>query len=118
MSSENIMLQTMKIIASEKGGRLWRNNSGAYLNEQGRFVRYGLGNESKKINDIFKSSDLIGIKPVVITESDVGKTLGIFWAREIKAPGWKFTGTPRETAQKNFIDLVNRLGGDADFYSG
>ena len=42
---------------------LWRNNSGAFKDETGRMVYYGLGVISKKQNSRIKSSDLTGIWP-------------------------------------------------------
>lgn len=107
----------VKLEASVKKCRLWRNNSGA-LPTPGGFMRFGLGNESEAINKQFKSSDLIGIRPVKITEEHLGKTIGQFLCREVKAGDWKYSATPREIAQKNFIDLINLMGGDAAFANG
>lgn len=101
--------------AALKGCILWRNNVGCLIDKNGRPVRYGLNNISKKANDEYKSSDLIGIKKVTITQDMVGKTIGVFMAREVKRQGWKYKGTEAEKAQKRFIDLVNELGGDACF---
>ena len=97
----------VRLLASQAGARLWRNNVGVLKDERGVPVRYGLANESSKINSVLKSSDLVGIS------AD-----GQFMAREVKAPGWYYTGTKRESAQLNFIELINKLGGDAKFTTG
>ncbi len=94
---------------------LWRNNSGAFEDSTGRFVRYGLANESKKINEYLKSSDEIGGTPIVITPEMVGKTVFVFTSIEVKKEGWNYAGTDREEAQKNWIDLIKKRGGIAGF---
>lgn len=109
-----------RLALSAQGGRAWRNNVGAVdpNDPPDSFLRYGLANDSKQMNDVLKSSDLIGIKPVLVTPQHVGSTIGQFWARECKYPGWRYTAKGREPAQLNFINLVNRLGGDAAFTNG
>ena len=97
----------IRIEAAEAGVLLWRNNVGALQDDRGNWVRYGLANDSKAINERIKSSDLVGIRPN-----------GQFIAREVKAPGWRYTGTDREQAQLRFINLVNEKGGDACFATG
>lgn len=102
--------------AARQGGILWRNNSGACTDSTGRQIRYGLGNVSQQVNKVMKSSDLIGITPVVITQAHVGATAGIFTAEEIKSPTWKFRESDeRAVAQFNFIKKVQSLGGIARF---
>lgn len=113
--SEAAIQNKVRIEASKKGLRLWRNNVGACMDENGNHVRYGLANDSKKMNDLIKSSDLIGIKPVLIEPYHVGQVLGQFVAREIKAGNWSYSGTAREEAQLRFLELVTALGGDASF---
>lgn len=113
--SEASVVARRRLAAAERGGRAWRNNCGAYKDERGNFIRYGLCNDSAELNKRVKSSDLIGIEPVLITPEMVGTTLGRFFAEECKRPGWKYTGTAHEKAQLAFLQLVNALGGRGEF---
>lgn len=102
--------------ASQKGCRLWRNNSGVLTNpETGVPVRFGLCNDSPKLSKYMASSDLIGVRPVLIGPEHVGKVVGQFLAREVKQASWKYKHTEREQRQAAFIALVRSLGGDAAF---
>lgn len=93
--------------------RLWRNNVGAFYHKK-TLIRYGLANESKKLNEKLKSADLIGIRPILITEEHVGKIIGQFVSCEIKSPNVRLKNdNARLQAQKNWMDLINSLGGDA-----
>jgi hypothetical protein len=116
--TESAAQANVRLEASQKGARLWRNNLGATTDSRGNFFRYGLANDSAAVNKTMKSSDLIGILPIVILPEHVGHIFGQFLAREMKAPGWKYTGTEREVAQLNFINLINDLGGNAAFATG
>ncbi len=116
--SEARVQDLARLTASKMGWRLFRNNCGALKDETGRIVRYGLCNDTPAMNKRIKSSDLIGIRPVVITPDMVGTTLGQFVAREIKKAGWKYTGTAREKGQLTFGEIVTSLGGDFKFWNG
>lgn len=113
--SESEVQQLIQIEAAKIGLVLMRNNSGALVDKEGRLVRFGLDNTSQERNDKFKSLDLIGCLPIVITPEMVGKTIGVFTAVEVKASEWKFKGDKREKAQKNFMDFINLKGGIAFF---
>ena len=68
------------------------------------------------INEKFKSSDLIGIRPMLVTSEWIGHTVGVFAAIECKESGWKLRpGDARGQAQQRFIDLVRAAGGFAGF---
>lgn len=116
--SEAWAQSAIRLEASEKGVKLWRNNVGALLDKSGRLVRYGLANDSAALNDKIKSGDLIGWRPVVIRQEHVGHMIGQFVSREVKEPGWQYTGTDREQAQLAWANLINAAGGDARFATG
>lgn len=110
--------QPIMLEAPKHGIRLFRNNIGACVDQEGNFVRYGLANMSKAQNQKIKSGDLIGITPTVITQEMVGGTLGVFTSIECKRPGWRWTGTEREQAQLKWAELIISLGGFAQFATG
>jgi hypothetical protein len=116
--SESAVQSKVRIEASHKGLRLWRNNVGVLKDDTGRPVRYGLGNDSPQSNKLLKSGDLIGIRPVLVAPQHLGRTLGQFVSREVKESGWHYTHTEREQAQQRWIDVIVALGGDAAFASG
>lgn len=111
--SEAAVQQQVRLETSRRGARLFRNNNGACRADDGRQIRYGLGNDSQQVNAVMKSSDLIGITPMTIN----GVRYGIFTSYEIKRPGWRYSGTDREIAQNNWLMLVTSLGGIARFIS-
>lgn len=105
MNSESEVQQAVRLEAARMGWLLWRNNSGAGKLENGKFIRWGLANESSAVNRKIKSSDLIGL--------DSG---GLFVAIECKPPGWIYNpNDERERAQMTYIELVIARGGRAGF---
>ena len=115
---ETDVLNRVRLDASDAGWTLFRNNVGACYDKTGRFIRYGLANDSAQLNASLKSSDLIGFRPVVIDPTYLGRTIGQFVALECKAPGWTFRGTARERAQERFLALVTASGGHGRFSTG
>lgn len=110
--TEVSVMQQVRLEATRRGARLFRNNVGV-ATEDGRVIRYGLCNESSQVNNVCKSSDLIGITPVVC---GCGQRYGVFTAYEVKKPTWKFLESDkRAVAQLNFVKLINSLGGIARF---
>lgn len=111
--SEAALQQQVRLEAARRGMWLMRNNSGACEDKDGRMIRYGLCNDSKQMNEQIKSSDLIGITPVVCR---CGWRHGVFTAWECKKPGWHLTpGDKRGQAQLVFIQRVVSLGGIGKF---
>lgn len=123
--SEANVQARVRLEAARKGIHLWRNNSGAgsVVNPKQlcprckplarTFIRWGLGNDSPRVNEVVKSADLIGWRRRLITFDDVGKTIAQFVSRECKREGWRYSGTPEETAQNRWHALVLRDGGDS-----
>lgn len=115
MTTEAQVQAAIRLESMRRNQPLWRNNSGACTDDVGRLIRYGLGNDSAKLNAVWKSSDLIGITPVRIGFEHVGRTFGVFTAIEVKKPGWKAPSNDRERAQSRFLENVGQLGGFGGF---
>lgn len=112
---EAAVMASCRVTASAMGGRLWRNNVGAGWLDNGAYMRWGLANDSKRLNRLFKSSDLIGIVPIRITPEMVGHVIGQFWSVECKRPLWKYDGESRDAEQLRWLEIVTALGGRAEF---
>jgi len=104
--------------APRKGVRLFRNNSGALKDKDGRLVRFGLGNTSAAVNEVLKSPDLIGWRPTLIRDHMVGSLVAQTVLREMKPEDWQFSGTEHERAQLAFMELAIADGADACFCTG
>ena len=117
-TSEAAVQAAVRLEAARKGVRLFRNNVGALIDSRGVPVRYGLANDSKQVNEVMKSADLIGWRPMLIEQRHVGTVVAQFVSRECKHPTWHYTGGDREPAQLAWAQLVTSGGGDAAFCTG
>lgn len=123
-SSEARAQQAVRLQVAQAGAYAWRNNVGATparcpdCGQPQSVIRYGLANESTRLNQRIKSSDLITATPILITPGMVGTTIAQFGAIEVKRPGWKYTGKGREAGQAAWIALINQIGGRAFFSTG
>lgn len=113
--SEAAVQSDVRLEAAAKGIHLFRNNVGVLPDKDGRPVRYGLANDSSRLNKIIKSADLIGWRRVRIEQSHVGSVIAQFVSRECKRGDWKYSGNDHEVAQLAWIKLINANGGDAQF---
>ena len=95
--SEHEIQQRIRLACGRGRVRLWRNNTGALVDQQGRFVRFGLCKGS---------SDLIGLRSLEITPELVGQRIAQFVAMEIKTGSG--TVSPEQRA---FLLLVQQQGG-------
>ena len=97
--SELEIQQRIRLACGRGMVRLWRNNTGALVDQQGRYVRFGLCKGS---------SDLIGLRALEITPELVGQRLAQFVALEIKTAQGVLS-----PVQRAFLRLVQELGGVA-----
>lgn len=95
--TEQQIQQEIRLALGRGDVRVFRNNTGALRDENGRLVRYGL---------CTGSADLIGLRRVVIGPEHVGQTMGQFVAVEVKTATGRLT---RE--QQAFLRLVEQFGG-------
>ena len=98
LSNEAYVQNKIRLAVGSGNVRLFRNNTGALLDMQGRLVKFGLCKGS---------SDLIGFRSITITPDMVGQKIAVFSAIEVKDKG-KAT-----VEQKNFINIINNAGGYA-----
>lgn len=117
MKSESQVQAEVRLRAPYLRMHLFRNNNGVLKDEHGRPVRYGLANDSKSLNKVAKSADLIGGTQLTITPDMVGKTVLVFTSVEVKEES--FNG-PRSEAEREryeaqvaWANLINSLGGRA-----
>ena len=116
--------QQVRFKVAHAGGMSWRNNVGATpakcpdCGAPRQPIRFGLANDSSKLNKRIKSSDLILAIPRLITPTMVGSTIAQFGSIETKRPGWRYTGKGTEPGQAAWLALITRLGGYATFSTG
>lgn len=96
---EHEIQQRIRLACGRGPVRLWRNNTGALVDQQGRFVRFGLCKGS---------SDLIGLRSLEITPELVGQRLAQFVALEVKSASGVVS-----PEQRAFLRVVQELGGVA-----
>ncbi len=112
--SEAAAQAEIRLAAPMWGGVLWRNNVGQW-DDDGVPVRYGLANDSAKLNRSVKSSDLVGFLPMLIGQEQVGQLVAVLTAIECKRGDWVWSGSKRERAQQRFLNIVKTGGGIAGF---
>lgn len=117
-SSEEAMSALVRLEGASKGVKLFRNNVGALKDDRGVPVRYGLANDTAKLNKVLKSGDLIGWRRKLIEPHMVGWHIAQFVSREVKEKGWVYTGQGREPAQLSWASMVCAAGGDGGFAAG
>ena len=95
-NAETNIMNKIMLAMSKKGFLCWRNQVGIFKTMDGsRTVNIGVKG----------SSDLMAIKPTVITPDMVGQTVAVFVAVEVK------TATGRQSeAQKKWQAAVEKLG--------
>jgi hypothetical protein len=108
----------VRLALAQRGYNVWRNNVGAMKDDRGNYFRFGLANDSAKMNSYIKSADLVGLRSLIVQPEDVGKIVGQFVSYEVKREGWRFTGTDEEVAQMKWAEIINSMGGHAKFTTG
>lgn len=112
-TQETNITKEILLEASRRKAILFRNNTGTgWIGEKIYYPKPGyvlLRNARPLHAGLTKGgSDLVGWKPVVITEDMVGKTLAVFTAIEVKSASGRATAD-----QLNFINQVRAGGGVA-----
>lgn len=130
--SEAWAQQQARLDIAHQGAMAWRNNVGAIPSKmpvtcpkcmfthvvKQTPIRYGMANDSQKLNEKIKSSDLILAIPRTITPAMIGTTIAQFGTVECKRPGWTYRATEAEVAQLAWLELIANIGGYATFSTG
>ena len=119
MNNEASIQSLVRLEARQFDCVLFRNNVGVLRDARGVPVRFGLANDSKALNEVLKSADLIGWRTITVTPDMIGKHIAQFVSRECKAAGWVVSqNNAHEAAQLAWAQYVNAHGGDAKIISG
>lgn len=109
---ESIVQKMTRLRLSTCGFTMWRNNVGSAWQGNAEVIapsRILISNARRVAYGLTKgASDLIGFKPVVITQEMVGKTFPIFTVVETKRPGGRISAE-----QNIFLDCIRKAGGIA-----
>ena len=117
-NSESNIQARIRLQAAHDSVLLMTNKSGALTAENGRLIRFGLGHDSAAVNEKQKSADLVGIKPLLITQAMVGQIVGQFIAIECKTASFRGSSdTARSLAQERWLQTIIRYGGVGGFAS-
>ena len=118
--AESFVQSSVRLAAPNYGCVFFRNNVGALKDERGSLLRYGLANDTKALNTVLKSADLIGWRSVLITQAMVGHRIAQFASVECKNPKWPGynPANDHERAQQRWIELILAAGGVAAFSTG
>lgn len=99
MSTEQHIQQSIRLACGKGPVRLWRNNVGRLLDQRGQMVTFGL---------CPGSSDLIGLRSMVITPEMVGQRVAVFCAIEVKSERGRV-----RAEQEAFLNHIKGMGGRA-----
>lgn len=100
MSLESVIQTQIRLRLGKLRMLFLRYQVGLFWTKDGRPVKIGEPGVS----------DLIGMVPHVVTQEDVGRTIGVFTVLETKQVK-DSTDKARRQQQGNFLKLVNRNGG-------
>lgn len=134
--TEQAVQQECRFLGAGQGMWLLRNNSGAFTDKvklppgvprspanilaaivkKYKGLRWGLGNDSSKINAVMKSPDLVGGTEFIIPPHWVGRKVCVATFIEVKDPDWSYNPKDaHQAAQAACMNKVIAMGGLAGF---
>ncbi|NCC23243.1 MAG: VRR-NUC domain-containing protein, partial [Alphaproteobacteria bacterium] len=103
--SEKAIQSAVMLAASQAGLTTWRNNTGQAWTGEATRLKDGsilIRNPRPLHAGLCRgSSDLIGLRPVIVTQEHVGQTIAQFLAVEVKTPRGKLS-----EPQERFLSFV------------